>query len=89
MRLQPYREKDAKYIVKWMQDEEGHAKWCANLLPYPLTEKLPGWKEKSIFRKAFLTKRKNGAHIVWRKVRRWINSLFCIIYLHFQITVIE
>ena len=37
MRLQPYRQQDAEYIAGWMPEEEDHAKWCANLLPYPLT----------------------------------------------------
>lgn len=27
MRLQPYREKDAENIVKWIEDEKSHAKW--------------------------------------------------------------
>lgn len=37
MRLQPYRQQDAEHIAGWVREEEGHAKWCANLLPYPLT----------------------------------------------------
>lgn len=40
MRLQPYREKDAEYIVTWTDDAKSHAKWCANLLPYPLTKEV-------------------------------------------------
>lgn len=37
MRLQPYREMDAEIIVDWMKDEREHAKWCANIIPYPMT----------------------------------------------------
>lgn len=38
MKLLPYREKDAEYIVTWMKEERKHYKWCAGLLPYPLTK---------------------------------------------------
>lgn len=40
MRLRPYIHKtDFEYIKKWVKDERVHALWCANLIPYPLTEK--------------------------------------------------
>lgn len=39
MRLRPYiHTKDYKYLEKWVNDERVHAMWCANLLPYPVTE---------------------------------------------------
>ena len=40
MRLRPYiNSKDYTEIEKWVDDERIHALWCANLIPYPLTEK--------------------------------------------------
>ena len=30
--------KDYQYISKWIDDERTHAFWCANLLPYPITQ---------------------------------------------------
>lgn len=39
MRLRPYiHTKDYRYIEKWVNDEKVHALWCANLIPYPMTE---------------------------------------------------
>ena len=39
MRLRPYiNEKDYEYVSKWVSDERIHALWCANLIPYPLSE---------------------------------------------------
>ena len=38
LRLRPYKSSDAKYIVKWIDNEEDFVKWCANLITYPLTE---------------------------------------------------
>ena len=38
LRLRPYKSCDAKYIVKWIDNEEDFVKWCANLITYPLTE---------------------------------------------------
>lgn len=40
MRLRPYMEKDFPYIRKWIDDERTHALWCANRLPFPLTEEI-------------------------------------------------
>ena len=40
MRIRPYLpDKDYKYVSAWISDEKTHFFWCANLLPYPLTEK--------------------------------------------------
>lgn len=39
MRLRPYiHTKDYQYIEKWVNSENVHALWCANLIPYPMTE---------------------------------------------------
>lgn len=39
MRLRSYiHAQDYKYIQKWVNSERIHALWCANLLPWPLTE---------------------------------------------------
>ncbi len=39
MRLRPYiHSKDYSYIHNWITDERTHALWCANLIPYPMTE---------------------------------------------------
>ena len=48
MRLRPYiHSKDYDYIHKWINDERMHALWCANLIPYPMTEeKLQGVLQK-------------------------------------------
>lgn len=48
MRLRPYiHSKDYDYIHKWINDERMHALWCANLVPYPMTEeKLQGVLQK-------------------------------------------
>lgn len=40
MRIRPYIPcKDYEYVSKWIEDEKTHAFWCANLLPYPITQK--------------------------------------------------
>ncbi|MDO4345720.1 MAG: GNAT family protein [Eubacteriales bacterium] len=40
MQLRPYNHtEDYRYIKKWIDSERTHCLWCANLLPYPLTEK--------------------------------------------------
>lgn len=40
MRIRPYiPNKDYEYVSKWIDDERTHAFWCANLLPYPMTQK--------------------------------------------------
>ena len=40
MRIRPYiPDKDYEYVSKWIDDERTHALWCANLLPYPMTQK--------------------------------------------------
>ncbi len=40
MRIRPYiPSKDYEYVSKWIDDERTHAFWCANLLPYPMTQK--------------------------------------------------
>lgn len=48
MRIRPFIEsKDYEYLEKWIDSERGHALWCANLLPYPITrEKLHAFLEK-------------------------------------------
>ena len=39
MRLRPYiHSKDYNYIYNWITDERTHALWCANMIPYPMTE---------------------------------------------------
>jgi RimJ/RimL family protein N-acetyltransferase len=39
MRIRSYiPSKDYQYISKWIDDERTHALWCANLLPYPITQ---------------------------------------------------
>lgn len=39
MRLRPYiHTKDYETVHKWINDERIHALWCANLIPYPMTE---------------------------------------------------
>lgn len=38
IRLRPFKSCDAKYIVRWIDNEEDFVKWCANLITYPLTE---------------------------------------------------
>ena len=40
MRIRPYiSSKDYEYVSKWIDNERTHAFWCANLLPYPITQK--------------------------------------------------
>lgn len=40
MRIRPYIPgKDYSYLEKWVENEKIHAFWCANRLPYPVTEK--------------------------------------------------
>lgn len=40
MRLRPYiHAKDYQYVEKWTNNERIHSLWCANLIPYPMTEK--------------------------------------------------
>lgn len=40
MRLRPFiPSKDYEYIKNWVNDERMHALWCANLIPYPMTQK--------------------------------------------------
>ncbi len=40
MRIRPYiPSKDYEYLSKWIDDERTHAYWCANRLPYPITQK--------------------------------------------------
>lgn len=40
MRLRPYiSSRDFEYLRKWETDERAHALWCANLIPYPFSEK--------------------------------------------------
>ena len=48
MRLRPYiPSKDYDCVQKWITDEKIHALWCANLIPYPMTEeKLQSALEK-------------------------------------------
>lgn len=39
MRIRPYIPgKDYEYVSKWIDDERAHAFWCANRLPYPITQ---------------------------------------------------
>lgn len=40
IRLRPYNSNDAKNIVNWINNERDFVKWCANLMQYPLTEKI-------------------------------------------------
>ncbi|MCM1026348.1 MAG: GNAT family N-acetyltransferase [Roseburia sp.] len=40
MRIRPYiPAKDYEAIEKWIDNERTHVLWCANLLPYPITQK--------------------------------------------------
>lgn len=40
MRIRPYiLNKDYESLARWIDDERTHAFWCANLLPYPMTQK--------------------------------------------------
>jgi len=46
IRLRPYKECDAKYLMKWMEDECTFVKWSANHFEYPLTlEQLMVYKK--------------------------------------------
>lgn len=49
MRIRPYiPNKDYEYVSKWIDNERTHAFWCANLLPYPMTqESLQSLLEKN------------------------------------------
>lgn len=39
MRIRPYiPNRDYEYVSKWINDERTHAFWCANRLPYPITQ---------------------------------------------------
>lgn len=39
MRIRPYiPDKDYEYVSKWIDDKRTHAFWCANRLPYPMTQ---------------------------------------------------
>lgn len=38
MRLRPYKKSDFVYLQKWISDARTHTLWCANRLPFPLTE---------------------------------------------------
>lgn len=39
MRIRPYiPNKDYEYVSKWVDNERTHAFWCANRLPYPITQ---------------------------------------------------
>lgn len=37
VRIRPYKMADAEYIVGWIKSEKDFAKWCANLIFYPLS----------------------------------------------------
>lgn len=46
IRLRPYKECDAKYLLQWMEDESTFVKWSANHFEYPLTmEQLTAYKK--------------------------------------------
>lgn len=36
IRLRPYKQIDADYIIKWIDTEKDFTKWCANNIKYPL-----------------------------------------------------
>lgn len=38
MRLRPYKTMDAAHVTQWIEGREAFAKWCADLIAYPLTE---------------------------------------------------
>ena len=39
MRLRPYiSAKDYQHVEKWISDERTHSLWCADRIPYPMTE---------------------------------------------------
>ena len=41
MRIRPYiSSKDYEYVSKWIDNERTHAFWCANRLPYPITQQF-------------------------------------------------
>ncbi|MDP4152773.1 MAG: GNAT family protein [Bacillota bacterium] len=81
-RLRPYKDADAEYIIKWMEDESSFVKWCANHFQYPLTlEELHNYKdfhdkdEKSLL---FTAVDENGVpmgHILFDKIDYSENSV--------------
>ena len=39
MRIRPYSENlDFEYLKQWIGGEREHALWCANMIPYPVTQ---------------------------------------------------
>jgi RimJ/RimL family protein N-acetyltransferase len=38
VRLRPFKQGDAKYLIDWVKEEQTFAMWCANKFTYPLTE---------------------------------------------------
>lgn len=38
IRLRPYKQTDAEYIINWFPDKEAFFKWCAGKFTYPLTK---------------------------------------------------
>lgn len=46
IRLRPYKDCDAEYLLQWMEDERTFVKWSANHFQYPLTrEQLIAYKK--------------------------------------------
>lgn len=37
VRIRPYKMADAEHIIGWIKSEKDFAKWCANLIFYPLS----------------------------------------------------
>lgn len=38
IRLRPYKQNDAEYIINWFRDKMAFAQWCAGKFTYPLTK---------------------------------------------------
>ena len=38
IRLRPYKESDAEYIINWFKDKMAFTQWCADKFIYPLTK---------------------------------------------------
>lgn len=65
MRILPYiPNKDYKCVSKWIDSERTHAFWCANRLPYPITQ--PSFHDFSYTGSAFLF-RGTTEKAVWKK----------------------
>jgi len=64
VKIRPYWKSDFDYIKEWDDNDKTHAKWCANLLQYPLIfhefQKYIDDEEKKWNQCAFTVTRENG-----------------------------